>query len=260
MPRNSDDDLESVVSLEDEDSEVDTKTKPKPVKKKEKIPEGYVPAEISKKTGKPKRIMSEKQKAALAECRKKGRAVRSEMAEMRKKEKEMKKDNLLIKKLELETKLREHKSRLQQLAISSGRIEPNEEQKKKLIKKTYKKHDHLEDDDYDKSKKSEIEELKMKLKELQKKHKIQVESDSESDSSDIELKPQARPPIKPTIKPKKVIEPEKDERYKPKKAVMKPIEKVPDIKERRKPQNPMMNYEEDNENPAIKAALNSLFA
>lgn len=258
MPRNSDDELESVVSLEDEDSEIETKIKAKTEKRKEKIPEGYVPVEISKKTGRPKRIMSEKQKLALAECRKKGREKRAQLAALRKQEKELKKDELLVKKLEVEAKVREHKSRLQQLALRAG-YEPTEEEKKKIIKKTYKKHDHLEDDDYDKSKKSEIEELKQQLKKLQKKHKI-VESESESESSDIEIEESPKPPIKSTIKPRRIIEPESEERYKPKKPTIKPVEKVPNIKERKKTPNPMMNYDDGDDNPAIKNALKSLFA
>jgi hypothetical protein len=256
MVSKSDSDSESIVSLEDENSEVETEVKPKSIKKKEKIPEGYVPVEISKKTGKPKRIMSQKQKDALAAARSKGRIVRHEMMLLKKKQKELKKDKLLMTKLEVEAEVLEHKKKLQQMAIRAG-YEPTEEQKKNIIgRKPYKKRDHLEDDDYDKSKKDEIAELQKQLKELQKKHKLIPQSESESESEEEEVKT----PIKPTIKPKKVIEPEKEERYKPKKPTIKPVEKVPDIKERRKPQNPMMNYEEDNENPAIKAALNSLFA
>jgi len=250
-------DIESIASFTDGESEVETK--PKPIKKKvrQATPEENLKAGLTK-TGRVKREMSEAQKKVLAAARVKAREKRSELKAIRDKEKSLKKDDVLIRRLMVEKKVLEHKNMLKNLAVDAGYA--SESKRPKPKRKPYTHKDKDDEEPYVKEKNAEIEILKAQLKELQKKHKIQVESDSESDSSDIELEPQARPPIKSTIKPKKVIEPEKDERYKPKKPTIKPVEKVPDIKERRKPQNPMMNYEENDENPAIKAALNSLFA
>ena len=82
--------------------------------------------------------MSQKQKENLAKARVAARLKRKELSDLRKQEKDIKKDSLLVRKLEVEAKVREHKAKLQQLAIKAG-YEPTEEEKKNIIKQRKKR-------------------------------------------------------------------------------------------------------------------------
>jgi len=93
------------------------------------------PIELNK-YGKPKRVMSDKQKATLAAARLKGAAKRKELAEIKRKEQELKVENHLIKKLELQKRIKQHerrKKRLEEVSDSEDEIEG--ETKKVTIKK-----------------------------------------------------------------------------------------------------------------------------
>lgn len=222
MNKKYEEDLDSVKSLEDSetsDIEVETKSK-RPSKKQE--PE----VRISKRTGKPVRELSEKQKQNIVKARKKAREVRERLKQMTLKEKEIKKDSLLLRELELAKKIKEHKDRLKNLACDAGLADESLRPKPKRKPYTHKPKE--EDDDYEKSKKSEIEELKRQLKELQKKHNIkaQIESDDEIEVEEEEEEEEE----------KKVVE---VKRAVVKKPVMKKVEKVPNIDERKRPPNPM---------------------
>jgi hypothetical protein len=205
--------------------------------------------------------MSEKQKQNLAKARVAARAKRAELKALRDKEKALKKDDLLIKKLMVEKKVLEHKKMIKNLAVDAGYYSESERPKPKRKPYTHKNIKE-DDDEEDKYKKSEIEELKEQLKALKKKHKIITPDNSEAESeteSEVEHEVIKKSHSKPIIKPKRVIE-EKEKRLKPKKPIIEKDPDLPPVSSRKKNPNPMKNYEEDDDNPQIKAALNSLFA
>ena len=127
---NHDEDTESIASLESE-SEDETKIEPIRLKSKQTPISKYKQeeikplqeVEISKKTGKPKRIMSEAQKKVLASARVKARAVRKELKEVRDAEKNIKKESLLMRKLQVEAKVLEHNENKKKLFVQAGYIE-----------------------------------------------------------------------------------------------------------------------------------------
>ena len=139
---NHEDDNESITSLLSE-SEDETEIKPVKLKSKQiptnKSKENLAPPieerEISKKTGKPKRIQSEAQKQNLVKARVKARAVRKEMSELRKAEKDLKKDALMMRRLEVEAKILSHEEQKKKLFVSAGYIDEKDANLKKEKKK-----------------------------------------------------------------------------------------------------------------------------
>jgi hypothetical protein len=111
------------------------------------------------KYGKPKRVLTEKHREALAAARLKGIAKRKEIAAMKKKEKEIKSEQYLIQKLELQKRIKDHERRKKAL------IEDVEEdipiKKRGVIEREA-------EEAKEKEKINEIEELKKQLESIQK--------------------------------------------------------------------------------------------
>lgn len=255
MSRDYVSDTESIASLETEsEEEIETKIKPKSRKVKEDVKAEIDenPKQLFSKTGRPKRTMSEAQKANLAKARIKAREKRKELKEIRDQEKGLKKDDMLIKKLEVEAKVLEHKRRLQKLAVNAGYAK--EEDIDPPVRKERKPkapHNHLKDDDHDKYQADAILKLEAQLEELRskssktKKTKI-IEPESESEESEVELE------IRPVVKKEKKVKVEAIEKLKTPAKNFKEDNKMKD------PANPGKNImtKADLE---MEAKLNSLF-
>jgi hypothetical protein len=214
---------------------------------------------ISAKTGKPKRVMSEKQKKILAEARVLARARRAEIKEMHMKEKEMKKEQFLIRKLELEKKVKEHENKIRKLAYEAGHVTEEQYENatgKKVRKKSVKK-DPLEDDEEDLRQRKKIEELEEKLNEMKKSHcagsritaskpkVIKEESESEEEiEEDIELPKRGRgTPAKKPISRSTSVESTSSRTGAPK-VKLEEVEDVPNESKRFKNKNPMVREQE----------------
>lgn len=203
MPYIRDDD--SIASFDD-DEEIETNDETKITNE----PVETAKIEISAKTGKPKRIMTEKQKLAFAKARAKGREVRKANKELREKEKQIKKEDLLIRKLECEKKVMAHESRKKQLLVDTGYIsEESAGLKKKKERAEYGSKKVKEEENEE----DEIEALERKLANLKKTKKPKAPKTpdvSENEDSEEEI---VLPERKKNPKIKLVMEPD---RVKPK--------------------------------------------
>lgn len=233
----------SIASLEDSESEEETKPKAKVKKTKESKGENDVL--VSKKTGKPKRVMSEAQKENLAKARVLGRARRKELKDLRDQEKAIKKDNFLIRKLEVEKQVLEHKKKMRALAEGAGYLE-----KEPKIRGKYKERStELKDDDNDKFQQTEIEKLEAQLATLRSSKTRPSKNRAPVSESESETEPEPEPEPEP-VKVKK----SKEKRNEP------PEVKIPS---NHKPQivpSPMDNLKQkETVDPQLQAMLRSLF-
>jgi hypothetical protein len=115
------------------------------------------------KYGKPKRVLTEKQKESLAAARLKGMAKRKELAVMKKKEKEMKDEQFLIQKLELQKRIKDHERKKKELIedVESEEVIPKKPRNRGIINREA-------EEMVEKEKTNELEELKKQLELIQK--------------------------------------------------------------------------------------------
>jgi hypothetical protein len=232
------------------------------------------PTNISLKTGKPKRVMSEAQKQNLVKARAAARIKKDELKGMRLQEKKLKKEEHLVKKLDLEARIKAHEDNLRLLAYKAGRVSKDEYEattEKKIRKKSVKK-DHLADDEVDNEENKEISALEEKLEKLKFKSKIKkpkaIKEESEiEESSEEELS--YEPPKRsrehkgtPAKKPQSrsnSVESTSSRSGNPKIKLEK-VEDVPSESKRFKNKNPMVRDQPvSGEQDKLKSVMASLF-